>query len=186
MDSGILRFRSGQHGVAIRPVLIGIGAAIFIVFAVWLLYPRGEPTLEGASGAVEPATELERGDTARELIADLQEQRPPDYARAYEAGREFQAENRLADAQLMYFFAARGGHGQAAFQLATMYDPNHFATASSVMPEPDPFQAYKWYSQARETGVADADPRLAALRDWTEQRAAEGNMEAERLLIQWE
>jgi TPR repeat protein len=105
---------------------------------------------------------------------------------AYARAQAFQAEGKLADAQLLYFFAARGGYAPAAFDLATFYDPNHFAKETSLMNDPDPFQAYKWYKKSLELGLEGAEARLAALRAWTETAAEQGNMKAEQLLLVWE
>lgn len=136
---------------------------------------------------VEPAkTEEERGDTAREVIAELRKNPAEiDYAEALERAREFQAAGSFADAQLLYFFAARGGYGPAAFELASLQDPNHFSAETGLMDKPDPFQAYKWYSLARDTGDQEAATRLTELRAWAEAAAA-NDPEAERLLMQWE
>lgn len=181
-----------EHGKVDQRVMIGIvTAAIVLVAAVWL-FTGEEPEPVPAPGrpldTVEPAeTAAERGDSAREIIDELSSAEGDiDYARAYERAREFQSEDRLADAQLLYFFAARGGHREAAFELATLYDPNHPAQTSSLMGEPDPFQAYRWYRAAEEAGHEAAGERLAELRTWTEQAANEGDAEAERLLLQWE
>jgi TPR repeat protein len=54
-----------------------------------------------------------------------------------------------------------------------------------LLAEPDAYQAYKWYSAALEHGSPEAQQRLEALRDWATQAAAQGNPEAERLLLQW-
>jgi len=136
---------------------------------------------------VEPAkTEEERGDTAREIIAELRKNPAEiDYAQAFDSAQEFQAAGNFADAQLLYFFAARGGYGPAAFELASLQDPNHFSAEAGLMDKPDPFQAYKWYSLARDTGVQMAVTRLAELRAWAED-AANNDADAERLLLQWE
>lgn len=162
---------------------VAAGVIIVVAAAVFLFYPR--TGLPPESEALTPSS-TDRGDAAREAIAELRAQsQPPDYDAAFERGKAFQEEGRLADAQLMYFFAARGGQAGAAFELANMNDPNHFSAQSSLMPKPDAFQAYKWYTQARDGGVADATQRLADLRAWTEQQASQGNSEAEQLLLQW-
>ena len=174
-------------------VVIGIViAAVVILAAIWLLTrepepePIPEPSRPGTT--VEPAqSPEERGDNARAFIDELSAGGEGiDYAQAYERARAFREDGQLADAQLLYFFAARGGHGEAAFDLAASYDPNHPGQASSLMNEPDPFQAWRWYRQAEESGHGAAGERLAALRDWAVQAAQSGDAEAERLLLQWE
>jgi len=133
---------------------------------------------------VEPAkTEEERGDSAREIIAELRKNPADiDFGQAFERAREFQAAGNFADAQLLYFFAARGGYGPAAFELASLQDPNHFSAEDGLMDKPDPFQAYKWYGLARDTGDQTAVTRLEELRAWAEAEA-DNNADAERLLM---
>lgn len=174
-------------------VVIGIvTAAVVILAAVWLFTdrPEPEPVPEPATGpdSVQPAgTAAERGDSAREIIDELSAAgNDVDYAGAYERAGEFRQEGRLADAQLLYFFAARGGNAGAAFDLATSYDPNHHSESTSLMSEPDAFQAYRWYAAAEEAGHQGAGTRLAELRAWAEEAAGTGDTEAERLLLQWE
>jgi TPR repeat protein len=151
-------------------------AVAAIAVLVMLLRPSPESdSLGGADGAAE----------AREFIADAREEGPESYADAYERAREYQDQGRLADAQVLYFYAARGGHAGAEFELAEMNDPNHHDSTTSLLEEPDAYQAYKWYSAALEHGSANARERLDALREWATQAAAQGNSEAERLLLQW-
>lgn len=190
-----------SRGWTSPPVIAGVVVVlILIAAAVYLFYPEPDsepipaPAPEPAAETptpletVEPArTAAERGDSAREIIDRLQEgPGAPDYAEAYARAEELQAEGSLSDAQLLYFFAARGGHGPAAYRLATMYDPNHHSPDANLMDEPDPFQAYKWYIAARDAGHDPAAERLAELRAWAEQADREGDAEAQRLLLQWE
>jgi hypothetical protein len=105
---------------------------------------------------------------------------------AFERAQAFRAEGEMADAQLLYFFAARAGHARAAFELGSMNDPLHHAPETSLLPEPNAFQAYRWYNAARQAGMAEAATRLDALRNWATAAAAKGDAEAERLLLQWE
>jgi hypothetical protein len=67
-----------------------------------------------------------------------------------------------------------------------MNDPNHHSPDISLLPEPDAFQAFRWYSSAREQGMAEAVERLDALREWAVTAAATGDIDAEQLLLQWE
>lgn len=182
-----------EHGKVDPRVVIGIAiAAVVILGAAWWLMRGPEtapvPSPGESPDAVAPAeTAAERGDSAREIIQKLSAaDGAADYEQAYQQAREFQMDGRLADAQLLYFFAARGGNGPAAFDLATLHDPNHYSQASSLMAEPDPFQAYRWYRSAETAGHQGAGARLAELREWAEEAAGKGDAEAERLLLQWE
>lgn len=191
---GATRFSRGE--IDKRLLMYVAAAATVVVLVVYLLYPEPvtEPVPAPGTGpavpleTVEPAeTEAERGDTARDIIDSLSSGGGEvDYAEALARAREFQADGRLADAQLLMFFAARGGHAPAAFALATSYDPNHYSETTSLMEAPDPFQAYRWYRAARDAGQAEAGERLVDLKSWAEDAAEGGNDEAERLLLQWE
>lgn len=184
----------GRHsrGQVNQRVLIAIVAvAIVVLLALFLFWPKKpEPIPEPGRPleTVAPAESAkERGDTARDIIARLKANSTgPDYAEARARAQELQADGRLADAQLLYFFAARAGHAPAAFDLATFYDPNHHSAASSIVAEPDPFQAYRWYIVARDAGYDGASERLDALHAWAESDSQSGNNDAERLLLLWE
>jgi hypothetical protein len=165
--------------------IIVIAVLVIGGLAYWARQPT-EVTSESGGPGAPVATEAERAVDARAVIADLEHESPVDYGAAVERAEAFQSEGRLADAQLLYFFAARGGNAAAAFALATMNDPNHHSAASSLLPEPDAFQAYKWYVAAREAGMAAADARLEALHGWAETAAADGDTDADRLLLQWD
>lgn len=175
-----------------RLLVVVAVVAVVVIAAVFLMRPEPEPEPVPEPGrpleTVEPAeTAAERGDTARDIIARL-EAAPnrPDYAGAHARAQEFLAEGRSADAQLLYFFAARGGYAPAAFDLATFNDPNHAGTDAGPVATPDPFQAYRWYVTARDAGDERAAERLEELRAWAESASSAGNGEAERLLLQWE
>lgn len=194
---------SRMRGKVDERLVIGIvTAAVVILAAIWLFTGTGddpEPIPEPGGrelDTVAPAeTAAERGDSARELIEELQSgEGEVDYGRAYERAQAFREEGRAADAQLLYFFAARGGHADAAFALAQLYDPTRESNqnasgdpqAAGLAGEPDAFQAYRWYDAAAEAGHPQAGERLSELRNWAEQAAAAGDAEAERLLLQWE
>lgn len=182
-----------SRGQIDQRVLIALAAILVVVLAVvYLLWPQPEPVPVPDPGlpgeTVAPAeTAEERGDSAREIINRLEaDPEGPDYAEAHASAERYRADGRLADAQLLYFFAARGGHATAAFDLATFSDPNHHAAEASLMAEPDPFQAYRWYTAARDSGHEGASARLEELRAWAEAAGRAGDSEAERLLLQWE
>jgi len=132
------------------------------------------PTEESGAGAVTPAPAAEASSGTSELET------------AFERAQGFQQAGQLADAQVLFFYAARGGHAGAAFELGAMNDPNHHSPETSLLSEPDAFQAYRWYSAAQDQGVTAAGERLEALRVWAEAASAAGDSEAERLLLQWE
>lgn len=169
-----------------RPLVAAavVAAAVVLIAAVYLLFAPSPTAPPGERAA--PA--VERGDAARETIAKYREAGDDgqvDYDEIFAEAQEHQREGRLADAQLLYFFAARNGHARSAFELGTMYDPLHHDPSRSLMSKPDAFQAYRWYSQALEGGVGEAAGRLDALKRWADDEAARGNAEAERLLLQW-
>lgn len=105
---------------------------------------------------------------------------------AYDRALELQAAGQLDDAQVLLFFGARQGHARSAFAYAELNDPSHHSAETSLLPEPDAFQAFRWYSAARDGGVEAAAARLEELHAWAETAAAAGDADAERLLLQWE
>lgn len=180
-----------NHGEANSRVLIAIAVvAIIVVLAALFLRPDPEPIPEPGRPieTVKPAQSAEeRGDSAREIIAQLEaDPDGPDLAEAHARAESYLAEGRSADAQILYFFAARGGYAPAAFDLATFNDPNHTETASALVAAPDPFQAYRWYTAARDAGDERASQRLEELRAWAESASSAGDGDADRLLLQWE
>jgi TPR repeat protein len=172
-----------QLGMAITRVqwFLAAGTVLLIALALW--YFSSDLAGPGRGEVAPPTSKEAVPELAREVI-EGQEQ-APDYAAALEQARSLRAEGKLADAQLLYFFAARGGYAPAAFELGELYDPLHFDVTTSLMEQPDPFQAFKWYQQASQAGVAEAGARLEALHDWANQAAEEGNLDAEQLLLQW-
>ena len=112
------------------------------------------------------ATEEERGDSAREAIAALRAAPGGvDYDEAHRRAQEFNAAGRVADAQLMLFFAARGGHGPASFDLATLYDPAPHVGKHSVPCPP----------KNRWTTTSSKASRPKRLRHWTTNRPSHRN-----------
>ena len=163
--------------------LMAGGTLVLLLVAWWFV--SANRTSPG-SGETAPATsKLAVPELAREVINEQNQEQSPDYAAALEQARSLRAEGKLADAQLLYFFAARGGYAPAAFELAELYDPLNFDVTTSLMEQPDPFQAFKWYQQASQSGIAEAAVRIEALHDWAQQAAEEGNLDAEQLLLQW-
>ena len=158
-------------------VLAGIGYALFF---------RAPDDVMKPSVPVPPAAKQARPDNARDIINQLKETSDVDYEVAYRQAGEFMSDGDMADAQLLYFFAAREGHGPSAMVLAGLYDPVGFDADRSLMDQPDVFQAFKWYKKALEAGEEQAAEPLAALKSWCEQAAAEGDEKAAQVLLQWE
>lgn len=145
---------------------------------------QAEPSGPHAAAADKPMRS--DGDQAREIIAELGKAAPEvRVSRAYAQAEAFQDAGRLADAYLLYFYAAREGDPSSALVLGSMADPAFYDANSSFLDAPDKPQAYKWYRIAADRGNAAAVERLAALRKRVEADAATGDEQARRLLLQW-
>ncbi len=145
--------------------------------AAALINPPDDETQQTGGGAVA---------VTPDPVADAPTGAGTELDAAYERALELQAAGQLDDAQVLLFFGARQGHGQSAYAYAELNDPNHHSPETSLLAEPDAFQAFRWYSTALDAGIDAAAGRLNALRDWAETAAAAGDSEAERLLLQWE
>jgi len=144
------------------------------------------PPLADGSGAVARAGARE-GDRARAFIADLRSgSTEPDPDTVFIEAERLQGEGYSVDAYLLYRFAARHGHGQAALLLGTQADPAFHTAANLDSLNDEPEQAYKWYSMAVEAGIEEAAARLQALRKRVEQSAAAGDEHAQRLMLLWQ
>lgn len=170
-------------------VLIGISVYLF---SGTRTVPVSVPPEEARSlaqttgGQEKPAKEGSdrAGDSARAIIADIRAGGESyDLEKVYTQAGKFLADQRLADAHLLYFFAARTGHAASAFVLAEMFDPNYFTKDTSLLGRPDPVQASKWYRNAANNGYAQAGERLKQLKQWVVKRASTGDPEARRLLL---
>lgn len=142
---------------------------------------HARPTLPSQPAQTQP------GDQARMIIEKLRQQEGTlDLSAVYAEADRFRAAERPVDAHLLHFFAARAGHAPSARLLAEMYDPIYFSSSSSVMDEPNPAQAVKWYRKAIEGGDELAKTRLEGLKVWVEKVAQQGDPEAQRLLMLWQ
>ncbi len=170
-------------------VLIGISVLLFSgTRKAPVPVPSEEipPLAQTTGGKEKPAEEGSgrAGDSARAIIADIRAGgRSYDLEKLYTQAGQFLAGQRLADAHLLYFFAARTGHAASAFVLAEMFDPNYFTKDTSLLGRPDPVQASKWYRNAANNGYAQAGERLKQLKQWVVKRASTGDSEARRLLL---
>lgn len=180
------RFRPQKQTGSSQMIILIIVAILVLAGVGYALFFRTPAEVMKPTAPVPPAAKQARPDNARDIINQLKTGSDIDYDVAYRQAGEFMSEGDMADAQLLYFFAARGGHGPSALVLAGLYDPVGFDVNTSLMEEPDVFQAFKWYTRAMEAGEAQASTRLAELKSWCEQAAADGDEKAAQVLLQWE
>ncbi|MCB1737356.1 MAG: hypothetical protein KDI42_04440 [Gammaproteobacteria bacterium] len=148
--------------------------------------PADEPRVDGQLAPAE--SPIRPGDDARALIAELRAAggRVDLHGLHVRAVRYADA-GQPVDAYLLWFFAAREGHGPSAFVLGEMYDPDYFDSAKTgaVIEQPDAAQALKWYQRALNAGEPMADERIAALMQRVERAAASGDDDARRMMLAW-
>lgn len=163
------------------------GAGVSSADSRTVAVPEADPTVVvGDVSRGEPAEgDNARGDLARAILEELRGQGRVDVEEVFERAEVFQARNMLADAHLLYFYAARQGHPQAALTLARMYDPKTFSRQSCILEVPDVGQAYKWYQLAAQVGDDGAKRGLADLRGRVERAATRGDEDSRRLMMQW-
>jgi hypothetical protein len=151
--------------------------------------PEGEaPSSPPVAAVVTPAgVDTDRpGEEARALIATMRAPNAEeDLDTVFRKAGESLKLGRIADAHLLYFFAARRGHAPAAFVLGGIYDPVRFDKERSLLGRPDPLQALKWYRVAANQGDGEAQARLMSLESWVDAKARAGDAEAERLRLSW-
>jgi hypothetical protein len=194
--------RTGIAGqIPIRYMIIMVAVVIATLLAVWLVpddrqstptplpeLPAPKMTDADLFQPVEgdPAA-IRDGDRARGFIASLRSdgtEHDPDTV--FVEAIRLQGEGYAVDAHLLYRFAARHGHGQAALVLGNQADP---AFSDADIPDSlkdQPEQAYKWYSIAAAAGIDEAALQLQALRKRMEHSASNGDERAQRLLLLWQ
>ena len=175
--------------------------AVATLLAVWLVPGDKQPTppplpelpvtpqvdVDLPPLAVDSAAVAQAGDRARAFVAGLRSGRTePDPDTVFDEAERLQGEGYADDAYLLYRFAARHGHGQAALVLGTQADPAFHVVANPDSLNDELEQAYKWYSMAVAVGIEEAAARLQALRKRVEQSAAAGDERAQRLMLQWQ
>ncbi len=193
------------NGIPPRAKALMVLVAVVTLVAIWLVpgdkkgTPPALPEMASPPQAEQPAplplpplgenegtAQQHEGDRARAIVAKLRAgNTEPDSGEAFARAEQLQSEGQLADAYLLYRFAARQGHAQAALVLGTQADPAFYTSETSVLPGPDPQQAYRWYRAAAAAGNEEAVARLQQLREHVEQSAVDGNAAARRLMLQW-
>ena len=145
------------------------------------------PAPEMAEEAAEPAVVDDRpGAKARALIAEMRSAGAIDLDQMLAAAAQAQTDGELANAYLLYFFAAKQGSSLAALELGKQADPATRDPLNSVFGAPDLNQAYKWYKIAAGNGESEAQDRLADLQARVEQMAASGDPQAQRTSLLWQ
>jgi TPR repeat protein len=150
--------------------------------------PSQEQKVVSLAAVVAPnlSSSLEPGEQARELIRSVKQGKQKlSMEQLHQQARQLHSAGQDTDAYLLYFYAARQGHGPSAFELAQMNDPAYFSGAGDLLQAPDPTQAHKWYSIAAASQVAQAEHHLSELRANVEAAAAAGDPDAQRLLLNW-
>jgi TPR repeat protein len=151
--------------------------------------PGGEPDVIGTATPAPEGQEVvddRPGARARALIARMRADGNIDLDQVVASAQRSQIAGELADAYLLYFFAAREGSVAAALELGKQADPASRDPLSSVFEGPDLNQAHKWYRIAAENGDAEARDRLADLHARVEQMAASGDPQAQRISLLWQ
>ena len=137
-----------------------------------------------SAGAIERSLLVPPGMRARQYIQQLRSAgRPYPLSEVFAKAQQYRSEGSLADAHLLYFFAAREDHLAAMMTMGEMSDPVLFRAEDSLLDQADAIQAYKWYSKAAELGQPKASQRLDDLGRWANEAAAKGNAEASQLLL---
>ena len=147
-----------------------------------------ETTLtEETTGTIERSLLIPPGMRARQYVEKLRaEGEPYPLAQTYEEAQDYLQEGSLADAHLLYFFAAREGYLPAMMMMGQMSDPTLFRAENSLLDDADVIQAYKWYQQAAEMGYQPASERVVSLLQWAHDEAGEGNSQARQLLFNFQ
>ena len=193
--------KAGQIPGRYKAVIVAIAIAIATLLAVWLVPDDKQPT---PPPLPEPATPqmtdadlfqpedgdpaaIREGDRARTFIVSLRsDSAGPDPNSVFVEAMRLQGEGYAVDAYLLFRFAARHGHGQAALVLGNQADPAYRDADIPDSLKDQPEQAYKWYSIAAEEGIDEAAEQLQDLRKRMEHSASNGDERAQRLLLLWD
>jgi len=198
MDEESSTGKAGQ--IPVRYKIIMVAVVVATLLAVWLVpddrqaesppLPELPATImtdmDFPQSAESGGTVSRGGDRARAFVADLRGGgTEPDPGTVFAEAMRLQDEGYTVDAHLLYRFAARHGHGQAALVLGNQANP---AFRDADIPDSlkdQPEQAYKWYSIAAAAGIDEAAAQLQDLRKRMEHSASNGDERAQRLLLLW-
>ena len=148
--------------------------------------PAQTPVTGGETGQPQMVVDDSPGAKARAVIAGMRAEGTIDPQQVLAAATQAQSDGELANAYLLYFFAAKEGSSRAALELGKQADPVTRDPLNSVFGAPDLNQAYKWYKIAAGNGESEARDRLADLQARVEQMAAGGDPQAQRMSLLWQ
>ena len=193
------RTRDAGQVPARYKIVIGV-IVLVTLLAVWLVPDDRQPTPPPLPELQAPQmtdadlfqtvdgdlAAIREGDRARAFIASLlSDGTTPDPDTVFVEAIRLQGEGYAVDAHLLFRFAARRGHGQAALVLGNQANP---AFSDADIPDSlkdQPEQAYKWYSIAAAEGIDEAAKQLQDMRKSMEHSASNGDERAQRLLLLW-
>lgn len=139
------------------------------------------------SGTIERASLIPPGMRARQKIDEMRESEAPvPLALAFETANRYLQDGSLADAHLLYFFAARENHLPSIMKMGEMADPLYFKAEDSLLDHADAIQAYKWYQRAAQLGHQAANNRINSLEVWAKSQSSSGDPQARQLLLNFE
>ena len=148
--------------------------------------PDETPVTAGETEQPQAMVDDRPGAKARALITTMRAEGTIDLQQVLAAAAQAQSDGELANAYLLYFFAAKEGSSHAALELGTQADPATRDPLNRVFGAPDLSQAYKWYKIAAGNGESEARDRLADLQARVEQMAASGDPQAQRISLLWQ
>ena len=189
-DSSEAGSSSRRQNPLIWIALVVIGLIIFVFFGG----DRGQSMVSGGkNSSQETAGTIERnllvppGMRAREYIEQLRDNgKPYPLDIAFDKAGDYLADGSLADAHLLYFFAAREDHLPAIMKMAEMSDPTLFQAQDSLLDHADFIQAYKWYQKAAGLGHQAAATRIHGLHQWALAEADAENPHAKQFLLNFQ
>jgi len=172
---------------AVAVVLLAIGGAI-----VYLRLPvPPPPPVDNAARTEKPdASRTERKDNTApgRTVSPVEEARlalrDPNTSAAEEIDKAHRMPTNLDGADAAFLLledAANVKHdGQAAFEVGRYYDPLDTAPNGTIKKRAS--RACSYYRMAQAAGIGDAAARLDGLKLWAEQKASDGDADAEATL----
>ena len=106
----------------------------------------------------------------------------PTAERAFERAEEAVAQGNLELALFLFEHAEGQGHGPAIAAIGKFYDPVFYQDGGATFAQSNARRALAYYKRAQAAGHEPGAELIDGLRGWLQQRASEGDAEAERIL----